>query len=77
MLINIFLLRIMNSHQSLDRLDDALRIAHKISIDISWSKPFRNTIEQTREMLDFTMGTTHRSKTMRVTKETGQLRIDR
>lgn len=40
MLIDIFLLRVMNAHEGFDGLDDALRISYEIAIGIPPRQPY-------------------------------------
>ena len=75
-LVDVFLLRIVNAHEGLDRFDDALRVADEVAVRIARREPFGEAAEQTAEMHDLAMGPAHGAKAMAVRKVFGKIGID-
>ncbi len=59
MLVDIFLLGVVNAHKRLDGLDHALRIPNEIAISVLRLKAFRNSRQQPCEVEDLTMRPAH------------------
>ena len=66
----------MNSHQDLDRLDDALSIADQIAIRLLRRRIFGKAREQPGKVQDFTMRAAHGRETVTIGKDAGERRID-
>ena len=76
MLVDIFLLRIVNAHEGLDGLDDALRISNEIAVSVLGLKAFRKPRQQPCEVEDFTMRPAHRGQAMPIMQKLRETRID-
>ena len=75
-LINVFLLGVVDPHQGLDRLDHALRISDEISIGIFGSEACLELSQQTRQMDDLAVRPAHCTQAVIVGEESWRVRID-
>ena len=76
MLVDIFLLRVVNAHEGLDGLDDALRIPNEVAICVLRLKAFRNPRQQPCEVEDLTMRPAHCGQAMPIMQKLRKTRIN-
>ena len=72
MLINVFLLGVVDPHQGLDRLDHTLRISNEVSIGIFGRQSGLELSQKTRQMDDLAVRSTHRTQAVIVGEELGE-----
>ena len=68
-LINVFLLGVMDPYQGLDRLDHTLRVSNEVSIDIVGGQSGLELSQKPRQMDDLAMRSTHRTQAVIVGEE--------
>ncbi len=66
MLVDIFLLHVVNAHKGLDRLDNPLCVSNEVTISILGLQALRNSRQQSSQMEDLTMRPAHCSQAMPV-----------
>lgn len=76
MLVDIFLLRVVNAHKGLDRLDDALRIPNEIAISVLRLKALGNPSQQPCKVEDLTMRPAHCGQAMTIMQKLRKTRIN-
>ena len=75
-LINVFLLGVVDPHQGLDQLDHTLRISDEVSIGIFGREAGLKLSQKTRQMDDLAMRSTHRTQAVTVGEELGEFWIN-
>ena len=68
-LINVFLLGVVDPHQGLDRLDHTLRISNEVSIGVFGRQAGLELSKKTRQMDDLAMRSAHRTQAVTVGEE--------
>ncbi len=68
-LINVFLLGVVDPHQGLDQLDYTLRVSNEVSIGIVGRQARLELSQKTRQMDNLAMRSTHRTQAVIVGEE--------
>ena len=76
MLVDVLLLRVVDAHERLDRLDDALGVADEVSIGVSGGETIRHARQQPGLMDDLAVRPAHCPEAVPVGQELGKARID-
>ena len=74
--VDVLFLRIVDPHQGLDRLDHALCISNQVSIGIVGCQVRLELSQETRQMDDLAVRSTHRAQAVIVGEKFGEFRID-
>jgi hypothetical protein len=75
-IVDVFLLRGMDAHQGLDRLDDPLGVANEIAVDLFRRQVLHDAGKQARHMQDLAVRSAHGGKAVALLENAGKLRID-